>query len=347
MTTAFITHQRFLQHDMPGHVEHAGRLRSVYKFIDDGNLRDKMDVYTPKPLHEEAILRVHARRHLDRLGDVEALSDSRLTMIDADTYMTPTSYTLARMAADGACLAVEAVLDGEADNALAAIRPPGHHATPSRAMGFCLLNNVAIAARYAQHEYEDIQRVMIVDYDVHHGNGTQDVFYDDDSVLFISTHQSPLYPGSGMLEDVGHGAGEGYTLNVPLRAGTGDKGFAQIYKEVIWKAAERFQPDLILVSAGFDAHWGDPLGGLALTLDGFSHLNRELIAMAKTLCKGRIVFVMEGGYNLQAIGAGVANIARDLLGITPIDDPLGKRGNMNEPDIKHLIATVKGIHGLS
>jgi len=345
VTTAFITHERYLQHDMPNHPERADRLRSVYRHLDAAGLRSRMDEYEPEPLSEHTILLAHDARLINQLGEIEATSDSRLFMLNADTYLTPNSYTIARLAADGACAGVEAVMDEQADNALVAVRPPGHHATPTQAMGFCLLNNIAIAARHAQDKY-DIERVMIVDYDVHHGNGTQDIFYSDDSVFFLSTHQSPLYPGTGLLEQVGVSSGEGYTLNVPLRAGTGDAGLRRVYEEIVWRAAERFQPELILVSAGYDGHWADPLAGLKLTLSGYDHLTRELVRMADSLCDGKIVFVMEGGYNLKVIGNGIANVARCLLGDSDIADPLGAPEGHTEPSVDHIIANVRQVHGL-
>jgi len=313
--------------------------------MQDGNLRDRMVTLTPKPLDEHTILLAHTSRHLNMLGQIEAMSDSQLYMIDGDTYMTPDSYTIARMSAGGVCMAVDTVLDGEADNALAAVRPPGHHAVAGQAMGFCLLNNVAVAARHAQKTH-NLQRVLIVDYDVHHGNGTNDIFYEDDSVYFISTHQYPLYPGSGMLQDTGKGVGDGYTMNIPLRAGNGDKNFARIFEEIIWKAAERYQPELIIVSAGFDAHHADPLAGLNLTLTGFAHLTRELIRMAEQICGGKIVFAMEGGYNLEVIGTGMANVARCLLGDKDIVDTMGTPRDDSEPNIDHLIKSLQEVHEL-
>lgn len=330
---------------MPGHPEHAGRLKSVWDKIEAGNLRERMVTLVPKPLSEHTILLAHTTPHINQLGQIEAMSDSRLTLLDADTYMTPDSYTIARIGAGAACMAVDAVFDGDADNALVASRPPGHHATADKAMGFCLLNNVAIAARYAQKEH-DAKRVMIVDFDVHHGNGTNDIFYDDDSVLFLSTHQHPLYPGSGMLEDTGRGKGEGYTINIPLRAGSGDDAMERLYEEIVWAAAERFKPELILVSAGFDAHWADPLAGLNLTLEGFANMTRELIGMADELCDGRVVFVMEGGYDLEAVGHGMANVARCLLGDSDIVDEMGKPKDEREPDVEHLIRSLQQVHRL-
>lgn len=317
----------------------------MWKKIEAGNLRDRMETIVPKPLSEHTILLAHTAPHINRLGEIEAMSDSRLTLIDADTYMAQDSYTIARIAAGAACEAVDAVLDGEVDNALVAARPPGHHATAGQAMGFCLLNNVAIAARHAQYTH-NLKRVMIVDYDVHHGNGTNDIFYDDESVLFISTHQHPLYPGSGMLQDTGRGPGDGYTINIPLRAGSGDKTLASVYEQVIWQAAERYRPELILVSAGFDAHWADPLAGMNMTLTGYAHLTRELIRMADALCEGNIVFLMEGGYDLEVIGTGMANVARCLLGDDAIVDSMGKPRDESEPDATHLIASVQQVHGL-
>lgn len=344
MTTAFVTHKRFINHTMSGHPEHAGRLQAVWNKIDEGGLRERMMELTPKPLLEEVILLAHTRNHLSRLGDIEAMSDSRLMMIDGDTYMTQESYTLARMAAGAVCMAVDAVLDGEADNALAAVRPPGHHATPNRAMGFCLLNNIAIAALHAVHEHE-LERVMIVDYDVHHGNGTQDILYNDDSVMFLSTHQYPLYPGTGMVHETGKGSGDGYTVNVPMPPRCGDVSYKRVFDEIVWKVTEKFKPELILVSAGFDAHWSDPLAGMRLSLTGYADLSRELIRMADQFCDGKIVFVMEGGYDLEAVGNGMANIARLLLGDEPID-PMGLARAGSEPDISELIRLVQGLHDL-
>ncbi|MFZ4814033.1 MAG: histone deacetylase [Phototrophicaceae bacterium] len=347
MTTAFLTDTRFLEHDEPGHPEFSGRLKSVWQKLDAAALRPRMLELAPKAASEHTILLAHTRQLLNRLGEIEAMNNGNYNVrVDADTYMSPKSYTIARIAAGAICDAVDAVLDGEADNALCAVRPPGHHATPDRAMGFCLLNNIAIGARHAQSVH-NLKRVMIVDYDVHHGNGTQDIFYSDPSVLFVSTHQYPLYPGTGWLEETGEGAGEGYTLNIPMPAKCGDANYAAVFEQVIWPAAQRYQPELIMVSAGFDAHWGDPLAGMNLTLAGYTHLTRELIRMAQTLCEGKIVFVMEGGYNLEAIGAGVANIAHCLLGDDAIIDPLGAAPKTEEPNIAPLIETLRQLHGLA
>jgi acetoin utilization deacetylase AcuC-like enzyme len=266
-------------------------------------------------------------------------------MFDSDTYALPESPEIARLAAGGMIDTINAVLSGEADNGLVAVRPPGHHATPDRAMGFCLLNNIAIGARHAQAEH-DIKRVMIVDIDVHHGNGTQDIFYDDDSVFFLSTHQAPpFYPGTGAEADTGTGAGKGATLNIPLPTGVGDAGYQILYDELIRPAAERFKPELLLVSAGFDAHFVDPLAQMKLSLAGYAHICRELKSIADALCNGRVIFVMEGGYDLKAIGHGMQNIAHVLLDDDTISDPYGAH-DTREPDLSDLIARLQERHNL-
>ncbi len=211
-------------------------------------------------------------------------------------------------------------------------------------MGFCLLNNVAIAARYAQRVH-GAERVLIVDYDVHHGNGTQDVFYDDPSVLYISTHQSPLYPGTGSISETGAGKGAGYNINIPLPPGIGDAGYGRMWDEVVIPAIRRFSPQLMLVSAGFDAHWADPLANMTLSLTGYDRLARGLITLAGELCTGRIVFVAEGGYNLDVLSNGWANITRALVGDTTIDDPLGII-HSREPSVEPLVAKLRQIHKL-
>jgi acetoin utilization deacetylase AcuC-like enzyme len=228
---------------------------------------------------------------------------------------------------------------------LAAVRPPGHHAMPDHGMGFCLLGNVAIAAHHARIRYA-VQRVLIVDYDVHHGNGTEAMFYDDPSVLYISTHQYPFYPGTGAATDIGAGAGEGYTVNIPLPAGSGDTNYATVFEQIVWPAAERFRPQLVLVSLGFDAYWADPLAGMRLTLRGYSHLAREVVHMAQRFCDGKVVFALEGGYDLDALRDGVSNVARVLLGDPTSDPSEPPPGPGADPDISTLLLRVRRVHGL-
>ena len=234
---------------------------------------------------------------------------------------------------------------GRADNALAVVRPPGHHAIHDNAMGFCIFGNVALAARYAC-ETHNLERIMIVDYDVHHGNGTQALLYDDPRTLFVSTHQYPFYPGTGGMRETGIQAGKGYTVNIPLSAGHGDENYAAIFRDIIWPLADRYQPQLLVVSAGFDAHWDDPLAHMNLSLMGYANLTRELIKMAAKHCDGKIVFVMEGGYNLQVLAHGVRNIAHALLSDDDISDPPGPSPHQREPAIAKLISEIKRIHQL-
>lgn len=344
MVTAYVTHPRYVEHTLLGHAEHAGRIQAIWQALDTQGLTQRMQRITPSPANTDLILNVHTRHYLDTLQWI-AHAHQDLVLLNPDTYFGPTSLDVALLAAGGAVQAVDEVLSRRASNAMAIVRPPGHHAVANNAMGFCLFGNVAIAAKYAQHIHH-LERVMIVDFDVHHGNGTQDMLYDDPGTLFISTHQYPFYPGTGTLRETGSGAGLGFTVNLPLSAGHGDYSYAAIYEEIIWPLAVRYQPELILVSAGFDAHWRDPLAHMQLSLSGYAHISRELIRMAKELCSGRIVFVLEGGYDLEALAQGVCNVAYALLGDEIISDPLGPSRRSTEPPIMPLLTEAKAIHKL-
>ena len=311
MRTAVIHHPVFEQHDTgAGHPETAARYRVV---IDA--LRSDAELW-PNLLEIEApaaprgdVQACHTPQHFKR---VERAVSEGLGYLDADTTVSLRSLDAALRAAGGACRAVDAVMRGEAKNAFLAARPPGHHATSERAMGFCLFNNVAVAARYAQTRHPEIQRVAIVDWDVHHGNGTQGIFYDDPSVYFFSAHQYPWYPGTGARGETGVGRGRGYTLNVPLRARTP----AQEHRRAIDAALEgmgaRFKPDLVIISAGFDAHAADPLGQLTLQDEDFTLLTRAVKDWAAQACAGRLISCLEGGYNLQTLGPTVRAHVRAL-----------------------------------
>lgn len=342
-TTIYATHPRYVEHDFPGHPERADRIRAVWQGLDESGLAARMQPLRARAIETDLALTVHTDEYLNLLRRISAAS--RITFLDADTYAGADALTIAMLSAGGVVGAVDRVLSGAADNGLAAIRPPGHHAMPDHAMGFCLLGNVAIAAEYARNRYA-INRVLIVDYDVHHGNGTEAMFYDDPSVLYISTHQYPFYPGTGAATDTGSGPGEGYTVNIPLPAGSGDAHYATVFDQVVWPSAERFRPELILVSVGFDAYWADPLAGMLLTLTGYSHLADEVVRMAQRLCDGKVVFALEGGYDLDALRHGVSNVARTLLG-EPTEDPLGAPpGTDPDPDITALLALLRKLHGL-
>jgi acetoin utilization deacetylase AcuC-like enzyme len=341
MTTAYVTDTRFAAHNLDGHAEYAGRLKAIQDLLDNYGLPQRMSSLRPEPATEEQILAVHTPDYLQLLAWTET---QKGLMLGPDTYVLPQSFGVAKLAAGAAIKGVDVVMNGQADNALVCARPPGHHATRQMGMGFCLLGNVAIAARHAQHAY-GLKRVMIVDYDVHHGNGTQDIFYTDPSVLFVSTHQYPWYPGTGAVEEIGEGEGTGATVNIPLEAGVGDEGYSQAFEHVVWPVTRRFEPELILVSAGFDAHWADPLCRMKLSLKGYDHLTRELILMAQTFCGGKIVFVLEGGYNLKSLSHAVLNAAYALLGDSDLVDSIGPAKG-DEPDVKGLIAQIRQVHGL-
>jgi acetoin utilization deacetylase AcuC-like enzyme len=261
-----------------------------------------------------------------------------------DTYATAESYDLARLAAGACCAAVDAILTGETANGFALVRPPGHHAETDRVSGFCLFNNVAAAARQAQVAH-GASRVAIIDFDVHHGNGTQDIFFEDDSVLFISLHLfTPFfYPGTGALHEVGVREAHGYTVNIPFPPYVGDRGYSRAFDEIVRPKVAAFEPDLILVSAGFDAHWQDPLAMAGLSLTGYASIVRALLNLAFDLCQGRILFVLEGGYQLEVLGAGVLNTFYALLGEDEIRDPFGPLPRP-EVDVAELIDRLKRLH---
>jgi acetoin utilization deacetylase AcuC-like enzyme len=258
-----------------------------------------------EPAGDEALTRVHGRRYIRAIGEAARAGGGWL---DYDTVVTPGSDEAARAAVGAALLAVDQAL-GAAGRAFAVVRPPGHHALAERGMGFCLYNSVAAAAAHAR-AHHGLARVLIVDWDVHHGNGTQAIFEREPAVCFFSIHQSPHYPGTGMVEEIGEGPGRGATINLPVPPGTGDAGFGRAFREVLAPAARRFRPQLILVSAGYDAHEADPLGGLRVTTDGFAALTRQVVALAEELCDGRVAFVLEGGYNLGALARSVEATVR-------------------------------------
>ena len=328
MVTAFYTDSASEIHNMPGHPEHAGRLQAVLARLDATGLRAQLNLVERLTITDDDLSRVHRPDYLRLLERVAAMGEP--VMLEADTYLVPESYAIARQTVGGACAVAKAVVMGEAQNGLVTARPPGHHATPQHGMGFCLLSNVAITARYLQAKFPEIERVAIVDFDVHHGNGTQDTFWDDPSVLFISSHQSPLYPGTGSFKEMGRGAGMGYTLNLPMLPRTGDDYFSELYATVVQSALQKFDPQFIIVSAGFDAHWRDPLAQLQLSLTGLAQVSRMLLATAQDICNGRIMFVMEGGYDLDVLAHGIENVAYALLGADTISDPLGKVAQSRE-----------------
>ncbi len=314
MTTALICTNEFQLHDTGEHPERRERYAAVVNaLVGEQDLWKSLAVHKPHAATDEEILRCHTPQTVRAIAEACAISGNKRASLDADTIVSQKSDGVARLAAGGACLAVDLIARGEAENAFVACRPPGHHATVTHSMGFCLYNNVAIAARYAQAKYPAIKNVLIVDFDVHHGNGSQDIFYADDSVYYYSLHQFPWYPGTGKADERGKDAGEGFNLNIPLAPATPAEVHMRHFEEGLELIAKSFAPDLIFVSAGFDAHVADPLGHLMLTDADYSAMTKRLREWANAACQGRLVSCLEGGYNLRTLGATVKAHVQALL----------------------------------
>lgn len=301
MQTAIIHHPIYEKHDTGvGHPETPERYRVVIDALKkDEKLWSELVEITPEKAPQGIVQAAHTKDHFTHVENAFADGHDRL---DADTIISMQSFDASLFAAGGACRAVDAVMQGEAKNAFVAVRPPGHHATAERAMGFCLFNNVAVAARYAQNKYKEIDRVAIVDWDVHHGNGTQGIFYSDPTVYFFSMHQYPWYPGTGSRGETGQGRGLGSTLNIPVKAHTSATEQKRAFEAAIEEMSVKMKPDLIMISAGFDAHLSDPLGQLKLEDPDFVSMTRTAMEWADEVCGGRIVSCLEGGYNLETLG---------------------------------------------
>lgn len=315
MNLHLFTSARFADHlTPPGHPERIERAE-VMQMVASGFRKRGGSVVEPTPATRADLVRVHDPEYVSLIAETAG----RAAALDPDTYTSPLSYEVACLAAGAAVNAVDYVLDsGDGARACALVRPPGHHAERNRAMGFCLFNNIAVAAAHARAR--GVERVAIVDFDVHHGNGTQRTFYHDASVLFISSHQFPYYPGSGAAEETGEGDGEGFTINLPLAAGAQDSDYELIYGEIAFPVLRQFRPDLILISAGVDAHADDPLAGMRLTASEFGRLTSGIVAVADEHCDGRVVAVSEGGYDLKAFADSMCEVIGALEGDTPAGD---------------------------
>jgi len=342
MKVGLVYHPIYLQHDTGEHPENARRLEAVTAHLEQ--IKPQLTMVEPRAAAASEIALVHDNRHIAHIKEVAERGGGRLTM---DTAASADSYQAALYAAGGVIRAGEAVLSGETDSAFALVRPPGHHATRDQAMGFCLFNNIAIAAKYLLTEYE-LERIAIIDFDVHHGNGTQDAFYDNPRVLYVSTHQYPHYPGTGHIQETGVGAGEGATVNIPLPAGCGDTEYPAVFRQIVVPAARRFEPQFILVSAGYDLHWADELAMMQVSVAGFSQMVKIIKGLADELCNGRLVFSLEGGYHLQALAYSIRATLDVLLGNTSTEDPLGASPyRLEMPDITPLAQAIRKIHNLS
>jgi acetoin utilization deacetylase AcuC-like enzyme len=342
MTTAYLIDDRFLLHDDFDHPENAQRLRAIMTALSERGLDRELPRLEGRYATDDEVGAVHHPRMLQHTQRMAMFGGG---MLNPNTYLVPESWDAATFAAGTVARAVEAVVDGEIRNAFALVRPPGHHATPSTAMGFCLINNVAVAAHVARKQL-GLRRVAIIDWDTHHGNGTQDIFYDDPDVLFISSHTYPFYPGTGHWQEMGSGAGKGTTLNLPLPPGVGDQSFARLYDEVVARAVRRFKPELIIVSAGYDCHWADPLAPMRMSVAGYAQLAQLIYDLADEVCKGRLVLALEGGYNLAALAANVVASLHVLQGHSElVDDPLGQQPE-TPFNVDRLIAAMQRAHPL-
>jgi acetoin utilization deacetylase AcuC-like enzyme len=331
---------RFQQHVAPaGHPERPERLDAVSSAID--RYAPRLERLTPRPAQPEEVLRVHDGAHLRRLAEAVKQAPGRL---DADTYVSTASNDIAWLAA-GSCIELaRRVARRDARYGVAAVRPPGHHAEADRAMGFCLLNNVAICARALQAD-EGAGKLLVLDWDVHHGNGTQHIFEDDPSILYLSTHQFPHYPGTGSFDEHGHGAGEGATLNLPLPAGCGDAEYLGVLQRVLVPVARAFAPEMILVSCGFDAHRDDPLASMELTYDGYLEMTRLVRALADDLCGGRVVFVLEGGYAASGLIDGTSALLEALLEDSAQASVVPSPSSAGARVLEHVVAAAAAVHG--
>ena len=308
--TGIVEDQRYLRHLAGfGHPESPERLAAIYEMLHNPLMAWKFTEIEPREATHKEIETIHTPSYVECIAGTVG---QQSVYLDPDTATSPETYSIAKLAVGGVCNAIDSVIEGKVNNAFAFVRPPGHHAEKDAAAGFCIFNNIAIGAMHAILKHR-LKRILIVDWDLHHGNGTQHSFYSDPRILYFSTHQYPYYPGTGSLQEIGQGKGEGYTINVPLRGGAGDASFVKIFRKILQPVALEFKPELVLLSAGFDTYFRDPLGSMRVTPEGFAALTRILLEIADSCCRGRLVAVLEGGYHIAGLTKSVKAVLEEML----------------------------------
>lgn len=340
-STGVVKDKRYMDHWMGDyHPECPQRLEVIYEMLEEPDMVGKFQEIPPRAADKKELALVHAGYYIDTLA---ATAGIEYTYLDPDTQTCAASYDAAVLAAGGLCEAVSRVCAGKLKNAFALVRPPGHHAERAQAKGFCLFNNVAVGARFAQ-EVLKVGHILIVDWDLHHGNGTQHSFEEDPTILYFSTHQFPYYPGTGSYTEIGAGNGRGFTVNVPLTIGYGDAEYLSIFERVLKPIALEFSPELILVSAGFDIYIGDPLGGMNVTPAGFAGMTRAIMDIAAQCCAGKVVLTLEGGYDIYGERDSVKEVLKELAGLSDTDPSALVSSTMQEM-VDHAVERVKSVHG--
>lgn len=307
--TGIVEDKRYLRHSAGfSHPESPERLAAIYEMLNNPLMAWKFTQIEPREATHKEIETIHSPSYVEYIAST---AGQRSVYLDPDTATSPESYEIAKLAVGGVCNAIDSVMEKKVDNAFALVRPPGHHAEADSAAGFCIFNNIAIGAMHAILKHH-LKKILIVDWDLHHGNGTQHSFYSDPRILYFSTHQYPYYPGTGSLQEIGQGKAEGYTINVPLSAGAGDASFVKIFRKILRPVALEFKPDLVLLSAGFDTYYQDPLGGMRVTADGFAALTRILMGIAESCCNDRFLAVLEGGYHIAGLTQSVKAVLEEM-----------------------------------
>jgi len=343
--TGIVKDERYLRHDAGfGHPESPQRLEATHAILEAPDMVGKFVEIEPRYAAHEEIALIHS---LSYINLVASTAGKPFVSLDPDTATTPESYDVAKLAVGGLCNAIDSVVSGEVENAFALVRPPGHHAGVSNAAGFCIFNNVAIGAMHAIVKHKK-EKILIVDWDLHHGNGTQAQFYEEPRVLYFSTHQYPYYPGTGAIEEIGRGKGLGYNINVPLRPGTDNAQYVKIFREIIYPLSMKFKPDLVLISAGFDPYYKDPLGGMKVTPDGFACMTRILLDIADKCCGGKVAVTLEGGYHLTGLAESIKSVLIEMSDGTHVSDDVLARheqeaDNHIDPVIKRVIDQINPI----